>query len=393
MMRKIPKYPDSIEACAAHYGEDADAMRTYLIEGEKRALAMDNRGPIRFGPDGNLADDIKQAYARYGFYVFTNVLGTEELADLKSDLRNIEARLPTDSKSTSDAKGRPALGADTQLKNLFWAKPLSDPLGGTKAAGGRHQVKLFEPDAGPDAPQEAIFLILGSLQYSDACLRTYGHPQLLRVAEAINGEDFTPFSEALFVKQPGVGAAVSWHQDGTTHWDSPDLDEGTHGFNFMAQVYDSTPVNGVWVVPGTHRQGRLDIVALVSKSGSERLEGAVPLVCDAGDVIICSRQLVHGSFANSGFEPRVTVNFGFHRRQSVLGVTTRNNQNQQDTYTADRIRERAKAIALAIDARRQRFPFETPYVYKPLAGDAEAIRWDEQVRARMKDYNALDLNI
>ena len=36
----------SIEACAAYYGDDADAMRNYLIEGEKKALNLDNRGPI-----------------------------------------------------------------------------------------------------------------------------------------------------------------------------------------------------------------------------------------------------------------------------------------------------------------------------------------------------------
>ncbi len=38
----------SIEACAAFYGDDADAVRRYLIEGQERALALPNRGPIRF---------------------------------------------------------------------------------------------------------------------------------------------------------------------------------------------------------------------------------------------------------------------------------------------------------------------------------------------------------
>jgi hypothetical protein len=33
-----------------------------------------------------------------------------------------------------------------------------------------------------------------------------------------------------FVKQPGLGGSVAWHQDGVTHWNSSDLDEGTHGF-------------------------------------------------------------------------------------------------------------------------------------------------------------------
>ena len=117
-----------------------------------------------------------------------------------------------------------------------------------------------------------------------------------------------------------MGAAVSWHQDGVTHWDNPDFDEDIHGFNFMAQVYGSTAVNGVWILPGSHKVGKLDIKALVNKAGIERLEGAVPIVCNPGDVVICNRQLLHGSFPNCGLEPRLTVNFGFHRRSSVLGV-------------------------------------------------------------------------
>jgi vacuolar-type H+-ATPase subunit C/Vma6 len=43
----------SIEACAAHYGEQVDAMRTYLAEGEKQALSMSNRGPILLYAAGN----------------------------------------------------------------------------------------------------------------------------------------------------------------------------------------------------------------------------------------------------------------------------------------------------------------------------------------------------
>ena len=27
-------------------------------------------------------------------------------------------------------------------------------------------------------------------------------------------------------KQPGLGGSVAWHQDGVTHWDSVDWDEG-----------------------------------------------------------------------------------------------------------------------------------------------------------------------
>ena len=56
-----PDYMDSIEACAAHYGDDAAAMRKYLISGHKRAMGLDNRGPIERDVDGNLARDIVDA--------------------------------------------------------------------------------------------------------------------------------------------------------------------------------------------------------------------------------------------------------------------------------------------------------------------------------------------
>ena len=64
-------------------------------------------------------------------------------------------------------------------------------LGGTDANLGRHAVKMREPEAPADAPEYVMQVVLGSLQFSDACLRLYGHPQLLAVAEAVNGADFT----------------------------------------------------------------------------------------------------------------------------------------------------------------------------------------------------------
>ena len=102
------------------------------------------------------------------------------------------------------------------------------------------------------------------------------------MAAAVNGEDFVPFSDALFIKEPGKGASVAWHQDGTTHWDSPTWDQGTHGFNFMAQLYGCTPANGVWVVPGTHKVGHIDITQRVAEAGSERLPDAVPMGVRSG---------------------------------------------------------------------------------------------------------------
>lgn len=384
---------NSIEATANYYGDEADEMRTYLKDGETRALALDNRGPIVFDDKGDLDASIREAYSKYGFYIFENVLSAEELKDVKADLEAIRDIFPTGPDSKVNHRGEPALGADNKALNLIWSKPLGDPLGGTKLANGRHEVKMFEPEAKADTPKSAPFLLLGSLQFSDACLRVYGHPELLKVAEAINGADFAPFNEALFIKDPGIGAAVSWHQDGVTHWDNPDFDQDIHGFNFMAQVFGSTAVNGVWVLPGTHKHGKLDIADLVGSSGSERLEGAVPIVCNPGDVAICNRQLLHGSFPNCGFEPRVTVNFGFHRRSSVLGVDGGGIHSARQVFDEEVVTRRSRTIGYAIDARKQRFPEEEPYCYQPLADKASEYVWDDAARADLKDYNLEDLSI
>ncbi len=375
------------------YGPEAAAMQAYLQQGEQRAFSLGNRGPIRFTADGKLHPDILDAYWRCGFYVFENVLRAEELADIERDLHDILDRLPVERGAKLDAKGRPALGVDNKAPTLFWSRPLGDPFGGTSLAGGRHPVKMFEPKPASDAPKEVVYLILGSLQFSEAALRVYGHPQLLAVAAAVNGDDFVPFNEALFIKEPGRGASVAWHQDGVTHWDSPDWDQGSHGFNFMAQLYGCTPANGVWVVPGSHKLGKADIKAMVAEAGSERLPGAVPLVCKPGDVAITNRQIVHGSFANTSADWRVTVNFGFHRRRSVLGVMGAGVHNAPAVYDAARIHERARLIGYGIDARRQRFPDETPFSYAPHEAAGETYRWDEPARAAIRDYNLLDLSI
>jgi hypothetical protein len=278
------------------------------------------------------------------------------LDDIKEDLEALRARFPAEPGGMLTADGRPALGARGNSPNLLWSKP----LGGTELANGRHQVKLFEPEAKETAPREVPFLLLGALQHSDACLRVYGHPQLLRIAASVNGEDF---------------------------------DDGIHGFNFMAQVYGSTAVNGGWVLPGTHKAGKLDIKQLVAKSGSERLEGAVPIVCAQGDVIICNRQLVHGPFPNCGLERRLTVNFGFHRRSSVLGVMGAGITSGPEEYDEGLIKERSRVIGYAIDARQQRYPEEDSYQYQPFVQSDKNYCRDNTARQAIKDYNLHDLSI
>ena len=378
---------------SSHYGTNDPVMREYFERGEAKARNLGNRGPIKFESDGSLSKDILEIYSEIGFYVFENVISQEELKDLEIGVTSILDRLPTSRTADLNKLGEPAIGLNCKAPTLFWSKPLADPFGGTSLANGRHPVKMNEPLPEGNVPDEVVYLILGTLQFSEELLRTYAHPDLLKVAEAINGEDFVPFTEALFIKEPGIGASVAWHRDGTTHWDSPDFDEGTHGFNFMAQLYGCTSANGVWVVPGSHKERYVDIADMVTRAGSERIEEAIPMICNPGDVVISNRQAVHGSFANTSSDRRITINQGFNRRKSVLGVKGGGLHGKPAVYDAKRIIERSKIIKLAIEARKQRFPYEQAFEYKPLSASTEDFTWNAAARKSLHDYNLLDLSI
>lgn len=62
----------------------------------------------------------------------------------------------------------------------------------------------------------------------------------------------------------------------------------------MGQLYGCTPANGVWVVPGTHKQGRADIRGMAAAAGTHRLPDAVPLICAPGDVAITTAKRCMG---------------------------------------------------------------------------------------------------
>jgi hypothetical protein len=374
--------------------QHAAAMADYVAAGRRRALALGNRGPLRLTAAGKVHPEILEAYWATGFFVLEDVIGGQELAELRAGIDEMLARAPAAPGSALDKKGRVALGHDIKRGTYLWARPLSDPVGGTDANGGRHPAKMAEPAAPVGAPPKVVYMMFNMCQTMDAGLRVYGHPGLLAIAAAINGPDFVPYNDAIFVKQPGLGASVAWHQDGLTHWNSPSWDEGIHGFNFQVQLYRCTPGNCLWVVPGTHKRGKIDIKRLVdANGGSDRLPDAVPLFCEPGSVTIVNRQALHGSFANTSPDLRVSLTFGFHRRSSVLGQRGVLVAGADEVYDDARIFQRSKVIAWAIDARAQHFPDEGRFAYQPFAGLEADYRWNESARARLHDYSQLDLGI
>ncbi len=359
----------------------------YLKQGEKRAFELGNRGPIELDHSGRLAPHILDAYWKHSFYVFEGAIEAKEMHQLVTEFEDLLDRAPVNSEAIVDRHGRPAVGLDHKVPCFRFAKPLSDPHGGTDAIGGRYEVKMIEPDAPVDAPDEVLLQVHGTFYFMDSTLLLYGHPKLLAVAEQINGPDFVPFTDTIWIKHGGLGASVAWHQDGTTLWNDPDQDRGTHGFNFMVNLYATNAENALWIVPGTHDSGKLDIKSRVTANdNSIELPDAVPMLCSPGDVAICNRQMLHGSFANTSADMRATFVFGFHRRASVL----KSHDFENVPYDVARVIDRSRVIKLATAARAEAFPDEKPYVYQPLVN--ENIQWGSN-REQLRDYNTKDLFI
>ena len=351
-------------------------------------------GQLKFGADGKLAPEIIEAYRRTGFYVFEGLILADEIGLLQDEMQSLLERAPVDNGAATDQQGRPAFGQEFAKPVYTLIRPLSDPWGGTDALNGRHPTQMKQPTPGRTTPEKVVFAMEGMCQIMNSGSRLYGHPALLSIAATINGEDFVPYTDAIFVKQPGVGGSVSWHQDGVTHWDSPDWDEDIHGFNFQVQLYDTSAQSCLWVMPGSHKLGRMDIKKLVADNGSERLPDAVPLYAKAGDVTIVNRQALHGSFANTSSDQRISLTIGFHRRKSVLGARGALNESADAYYDEQRIDERSQVIAVAIDARAQFYSDEQRFNYQPMAGREENLRFSpENWEKIVKDYNLNDLAI
>lgn len=379
--------------------EDSAAKSSFVAyceEGTRRAAELGNRGPIRFDEDGNLAPDIVEAYWRCGFYVFENVLAPEEVSDLQADFDAVLENAPAEMNGRFDVLGRPVRHPDCYTMH----PTLGDPWGGTNVAHGRHPLKMREHARPDGAPEVHVGMVNHPLDVMDACLRVYGHPELLKVAEAINGKDFTPFTESVFHKPAGLGASSAWHQDGFTHWDvsrqtdwvSPAWHVGCHGFSFHLAFSDCNAEGCMWVLPGSQHEVA-DVKGLAAAGGNgDLLPGAVPMLMKAGDVGMHNRNVLHGAFSNTSAQRRVTMVMGFHRRGDVLNVETANIHNGKGfagkhaaegnkvIYDEEWIHERSRIIQLAIDARKQKYPLETPYVYRPLVGEEDRNRWTPQAR-------------
>ena len=159
-----------LEVPIVDYGDDEAAMVRYRREGEARAAALGNRGPIRFDDDGRLDPAILDAYEAHGFYVFEGVLGQDELDDIERDVADMLDRAPVTKGADVDRHGRPGARRPTaRPATSCWVQPLSDPV-------GRHRRRQRPP---PDQDDRA-----GAAR-GGARARGAAHPRLAAVLRGL----------------------------------------------------------------------------------------------------------------------------------------------------------------------------------------------------------------
>jgi hypothetical protein len=104
---------------------------------------------------------------------------------------------------------------------------------------------------------------------------------------------------------------------------------------------------------------------------------------------------VHGSFADTSPDLRISLTFGFHRRKSVMGQKAALSvESSNAVYDDKRVFERSSVIQVAIDARQQAHSAEPRFAYKPFAGLEDQFRFTpETFESVIRDYNTKDLAI
>ena len=265
-------------------------------------------------------------YREKGCLLVPELIAEKETTELRIEAERLIANAPVSADATSDVQGRSV----EEPSDYVFAK---DPEGNGVAN------RFWFP-----AWRSRMFL------------EAYGNPRILGAAFALYGKNMVPFDESVVFKLPGHGAGFPWHQDGAFRTG----DAVERGVNFGIYLTPSTIDNGaLYVVPGSHAKGKLEVKALVEQHGFE-LPGAELAPAKAGDANLHSRSLLHGSKPNESDTIRVTWYVGFHHMDSVV-----------DLHTPDMIARRRALIPLAVRARIDsgRFPEEVPFDLASLDAD------------------------
>ena len=195
------------------------------------------------------------------------------------------------------------------------------------------------------------------------------HPLILDAVESVIGPNILCWGSDFFIKNPGDGKVVSWHQD-STYWglSPPDI------VTAWVALAPSTPQSGcLRVIPGSHLRDQLphreSYAANNLLSRGQEVEVAVDeamavdVVLQPGEASLHHVRLVHGSKRNESTDRRIgfairyvpthvkQLNPGQDSATLVRGVDTHGNFELEPAPVADFHPDAVAAHARLIDAQ------------------------------------------
>eukprot|EP01084_Bolivina_argentea_P051940 95461_1 len=156
--------------------------------------------------------------------------------------------------------------------------------------------------------QSAINKIGHALHTLDPIFHSYVWGYLPQLWYDIGMKEPVPLQGMYICKQPGIGGEVGVHQDGSFLWTEP----VQSCYGFWLCIDDAYVDNGcIWVVPGSHKDGKLrnrfkrtddddertELIPLIEDGVLSR-EGGIPVEAKRGDLLIFPGDLVHWSGPN-----------------------------------------------------------------------------------------------
>ena len=139
--------------------------------------------------------------------------------------------------------------------------------------------------------------------HSAAFTRLLVDPRFTAVAQAIIGPDVQLHHTKMFIKPPEKGAPFPMHQD------YPYFPHARDTMTAAIFHLDDAPLEKgcLRVVPGSHSFGALPAVGEDRHVEGYRIEDALALPAQAGDVVFFNYLLIHGSGPNRADEARTTL--------------------------------------------------------------------------------------
>ena len=186
-----------------------------------------------------------------------------------------------------------------------------DCLSPEEAAACMRKIEEYEAATGEDISEKIRARAVLAFKW---LLDLARHPRIAGALQDAIGPNVILMFCAVWSKQPGGSAFVSWHQDGA--YNPFDNNEGATAWIALT---DSTPETGcVKAIPGSHRQGflhhdeRYDENNMVSRgqtvTGIDETQ-AIDMAMRAGQFSIHHEMVVHGSGQNVGKDRRVGISF------------------------------------------------------------------------------------